>query len=397
MLKKLRIKFVCIMMAIVTVMMCVIMGFVIGFTQRDLERESQDALRKASADPGFLVETREEGSSLPYFIMQTDFRGNLTVRGTINMDQFGTEQLQLFWNIANRSEYGEIEEYDLIFQSSAGFRGKRYVFVDISSQKMAIRSLVRACAAVGVVSLLALWGISMLLARWAVRPVEKAWEQQRQFVADASHELKTPLTVIMTNAELLQNPGYDEQSRLQFSASILTMSQQMRGLVQGLLELARVDNGAAKTNFVQLDFGEVVTDSVLPFEPLYFEKGLFLSTQIEDGIAMKGNESYLRQVIDILLDNAMKYSFPGGTVQVILKRQGSNGVLSVASPGEQISSEDLKNIFKRFYRIDKVRSRDGSYGLGLSIAQSIVSEHRGRIWAESESGINTFFVQLPLV
>lgn len=139
----------------------------------------------------------------------------------------------------------------------------------------------------------------------------------------------------------------------------------------------------------------LVEDDLLLFEPLYFERELVLSASVEENIKIKGSASHLRQVLDILLDNAMKYSAPQGEVRLELKRQGNGCLLSVASPGDAISQQDLKNIFKRFYRLDKARSRDGSYGLGLSIAQGIVLEHGGRIWAESENGINTFCVHLP--
>ena len=115
-----------------------------------------------------------------------------------------------------------------------------------------------------------------------------------------------------------------------------------------------------------------------------------------DGISINGSEQHLYQVMDVLLDNALKYSTPNGMVSVDLISNGRNCVLSVASPGEPISKEDLKNIFKRFYRADKARAMNGSYGLGLSIAESIAEAHKGKIWAESERGYNTFYVQLPL-
>ena len=111
---------------------------------------------------------------------------------------------------------------------------------------------------------------------------------------------------------------------------------------------------------------------------------------------LRGSEQHLYQVMDVLLDNALKYSTPGGTVSVKLTQNGRNCTLSVASPGEPISKEDLKNIFKRFYRADKARAMNGSYGLGLSIAQSIVEAHKGKIWAQSGNGYNTFTVQLPV-
>jgi len=139
-----------------------------------------------------------------------------------------------------------------------------------------------------------------------------------------------------------------------------------------------------------------VEDALLPFEPLFFEKGLELESHLDAGISVNGSESHLRQVVEILLDNAMKYTCPESRVWVYLLRQGKDCLLSVANPGPEISKADLKNIFKRFYRADKARSEGGSYGLGLSIAESIVREHRGKIWAQSVRSINTFFVQLPL-
>ena len=400
MLKKLRIKFVCFTMAIVTVMLCVIFGTVYYFTSKSLEAESIQMMQTIAANPFQLGRPNEvqEEVRLPYFILQTVGQyGELIAMESGYYDLSDEELLKEIWTVSFSSDEqtGILKEYNLRFYRTAASQTQRIIFADISSELATLDHLVKTCISIGTLSLLVFFGISLLLAHLAVKPIERAWTQQRQFVADASHELKTPLTVIMTNAELLQSSGYDEVSRAQFSSSILTMSRQMRGLVESLLELARVDNGTAKMTLTALDFSGLVSDAVLPFEPLYFEKGLGLDSQIEEGIKLKGSESHLRQVMDILLDNAMKYSSPMGTVRIGLKRQGSHCLLSVSNPGEQISQEDLKNIFKRFYRIDKARSMNQSYGLGLSIAEEIVSAHRGRIWAESAAGLNTFYVLLP--
>ena len=169
----------------------------------------------------------------------------------------------------------------------------------------------------------------------------------------------------------------------------------MRSLVENMLEMARVDNGTAKMQVGAVDFSELVCDAVLSFQLLYEEKGMELACAVPEGVALQGSEQHLYQVMDVLLDNALKYSTPEGTVRVELSEGGKHCLLSVASPGEPISGEDLKNIFKRFYRADKARTRNGSYGLGLSIAESIVQAHRGKIWAESANGYNTFLIQLP--
>jgi signal transduction histidine kinase len=135
---------------------------------------------------------------------------------------------------------------------------------------------------------------------------------------------------------------------------------------------------------------------VLPFEPVFFEKDLLLEVQIAEGIAVQGSEAQLERLAAILLDNAQKYSCAGAATTVVLRPQSRNHcLLAVSNQGEAIPPDELKNIFKRFYRVDKARTESNSYGLGLAIAQSIAELHHGKIWAESKHGVNTFFVSLP--
>ncbi len=399
MIRKLRIKFICINMLIVTGMLCVILGMTYHFTAQNLRDESVRMLQRLAASsfrPGIPNERPEE-VRLPYFTVEISRWGALVSASGGYYDLSDEAFLWEVVNAANRSQTdtGVLREYNLRFCRVLTPDGIRYVFADTSSEENTLQNLVRSCAAIGGASFLVFLLISVLLARWAVKPVETAWNRQRQFIADASHELKTPLTVILTNAELLQG-ARDEESRAQFTGNILTMSRQMRGLVESLLELARVDSGAVKAETAAVNLSELVSDAALPFEPLYFEKGLKLEYRLEEGLWTKGSAARLRQVVEILLDNAMKYAAPGAEVAVSLKRRGLRVRLAVANQGEAIPERELKNIFKRFYRADKVRSMNQSYGLGLSIAQSIVREHRGKIWAESAEGVNTFFVELAL-
>ena len=290
---------------------------------------------------------------------------------------------------------GIIEEYNLRFFRKGAAPNQILVYADISSELTTLNNLLRNCIFIGIACFLAFLCISFLLAKWAVQPVEKAWRQQRQFLADASHELKTPLTVIMTNAELLQNTDYDETSHSAFSSNILVMSRQMRDLVEQMLELARTDRVQSDTVFCSFDFSRLVSDATLPFEPVFFEKGLTLHTAVTENIRINGNPSELRQVLDILLDNAQKYSRENGTTRMTLQGRGKGHcLLTVANEGEAIPLSDLNRLFKRFYRADQARSRTGSFGLGLSIAESIVKRHKGKIWAESKNGFNTFYVEL---
>ena len=178
--------------------------------------------------------------------------------------------------------------------------------------------------------------------------MEKAWKQQRQFVADASHELKTPLTVIMTNAELLQSSGCGEEKQRRFFRSHPYHVPADAGADRQMLDLARADSGQAEAAFEQVDLSRIAEDGILLFEPLYFEQGLTLYTEIEEGILIWGLKDRLGQLLDILLDNACKYSSQGGTTWVKLKKQGKKplSVLSVVKPGPADCSRRLKPAFQ---------------------------------------------------
>ena len=401
MLKRLRIKFICINMLIVTAMLCVIFGMVFHFTRQNLEFSSMEITRSIASQwdrPGH-PDQRPKETWPPYFVLEVGQSGEVSVADSGHYDLSDQAFLSAVTQAAvgSREPMGVLREYGLRYQRVMARTAQYIVFVDMSNEQNTLYQLARTCAAIGAVSLLAFFLISLFLARWAVKPVKQAWTQQRQFVADASHELKTPLTVILTNAELLREPGGDEHSRTQLAESTLSMAHQMRGLVESLLELARVDSGTVKATVTQLDLSELVSDAILPFEPLYFEHDLEIQSAIEENIKVNGSETHLRQVAEILLDNAMKYSSSPATVSVQLKRHGRHSLLSVSNPGESIPPAELKNIFKRFYRMDQARSMNHSYGLGLSIAERIVKEHKGKIWAESKDGCNTFYVELPII
>lgn len=400
MLKKLRLKFVCINMLIVTMMLGVIFGLVLHFTGESLEEESLRMMRSVAGVP-FQLGRPEEASQqvrLPYFTVQITPVGEYVTNGSGYFDLSNREFLEQVTQqvLSSEESTGILSGYGLRYLRQSTPSGVNLVFADMSSEKAAMSALVNTCVLIGAVSFLAFLGISILLSGWAVRPVEQAWKEQRQFVSDASHELKTPLTVILTNAELLQDPAYGEAAKRTFAANILAMSGQMRGLVESLLELARVDNGAVKTAFAQVELSQLVCDAELPFEPLYFERELELQSLVEPGIRVWGSDRHLRQVVEILLDNALKYAPAGSRVVLSLVRRGNHCLLTVSNPAGPMTQAELKNIFKRFYRLDAARSMDHSYGLGLPIARTILREHRGKIWAENSDGQIRFRVTLPL-
>lgn len=400
MIKRLRIKFICVIMAIVMVLLGCILNVVIYFTGQRMEMQSITMMRTIAAAPfqkGIPGKPHDDEVRLPFFSVQVSEQGKLLSVSGDYFDLSDKHYLQEIIDAALQSdrETGELKDRDLRYLKSPSRRGITIVFSDTTTERATMNHLLYSSLSIFLVAMVLFFGISVLLSRWVIKPVADAWDQQRQFVADASHELKTPLSVIMTNAELMQAEDIREEDRRTYSGNILNVTYQMRTLVENMLEMARVDNGAVKMHFSRLDFSQLVTDAALSFQLLYEEKGLQLQCAVADGISVNGSEQHLYQVMDILLDNGLKYAAPDSTVRVNLMSAGHGCLLSVASSGDPISKEDLKNIFKRFYRADKARSRNGSYGLGLSIAEAIVHAHKGKIWAQSEAGVNTFFVQLP--
>ena len=396
MLKKLRLKIILAIVLVAAVMLGAILGLFYTLTKQNLRTQSISMMQAIAADPFAPVQPEREPQQvrLPYFVLQTDAFGNLVAIGSSDYDLTDRTFLRMVAAAAqaSRDAIGEIPEYSLRYCRVTG----SVIFADISSEQQTLRTLVKNGVLLGALGLLAFFGLAVLLARSAVRPVEEAWRQQKQFVADASHELKTPLTVILTNTELLQSPDYDEAQKQQFTDGIRTMAQQMRALVERLLELARAENARPQAAFAPVCLSEVAETSALLFEAALYERGLTLETQVEPELTVSGDERQLGQLVEILLDNARKYA-SGGTVRLQLQRSGRHSChLSLENEGPALSPQQLQEIFKRFTRADPARTRSGSFGLGLAIAQAIVQAHHGKIWAESRDGRNTFHVELPL-
>lgn len=257
-----------------------------------------------------------------------------------------------------------------------------------------MQGLVRSSIILFVFGMMAFFLISLFLSKWALNPLEKSWIQQKQFVADASHELKTPLTVILANNKILSNNSdktIAEQKK--WIESTLAEGQRMKKLIDDLLFLAKSDANTSKTVFTSVNLSDTLMSSLLPFESVAYEKGIELQSDIKDNIHVDGNEGQLKQLFAILIDNACKYTDENGLINVTLKVISSKvALVCVQNNGESISKEDLAHIFDRFYRADKARlHKEGGYGLGLSIAKSIANEHNAKIWAESSSIDGTKF------
>lgn len=275
---------------------------------------------------------------------------------------------------------------------------KLIVFLDRSTELATLSQLIVVLVAIGGVSIVILTIISYYLANWAIKPIALAWEKQQQFVADASHELKTPLTVIQTTTDiLLSNKDHTIRSEQKWMDYIQSETERMSKLVSDLLYLTKVDNNESLIKSSSFNLSESITNVILPFESLIFESGKELQMNIEPNLMYTGEEARLQQVVVILLDNALKHAPIQTKIEINLHRIGAIYQLEISNEGEGISREHLHKIFERFYRVDSSRAREtGGYGLGLAIAKSIIDQHQGKISVTSTvNGLTTFRVTLP--
>ena len=250
--------------------------------------------------------------------------------------------------------------------------------------------LFKEMLAIGAAAMAVLFVISVFLARRIVRPLEENDRKQKRFVSDAGHELKTPIAVISANSELLgRQIGANE-----WLANIDYENERMSQLVQQLLFLSRAENGEMPKETV--DFSKLVGGETLPFESYAFEKGKRIDAEIEQGVAVEGNPNQLRQLVSILLDNALSHG-TGDGIGLTLRSQRHTAALTVSNDADELNAETLSHLFDRFYRADEARTEtDGHYGLGLSIAQAVVQAHGGEIRAEYKKPRAVFTVTLPI-
>lgn len=237
----------------------------------------------------------------------------------------------------------------------------------------------------------------MLLTKWVSKPIETAWEQQNDFVSDATHELKTPLTVIATNTEaVMSNPEATIGSQERWLDSIQGETTRMAGLVSDLLFLAKIDANEIHPDPEELEISDLLEEMCMERESQIFEAGRMFDYELTPGIRYRGDAGLIRRMMNVLLENAEKYTPEGGSIRMVVNRDRKLRLRIVLSnSGETIPPEAMQKIFERFYRVDPARSRDtGGYGLGLCVAKSIAELHGGSITASSENGINVFTVIL---
>lgn len=399
---KLKRNFILIVMSMMTILL--LSAFVlINYTNHQYYKANIDnRLSEIANRDGMLPSFDDNEKPQMGQVPNTDFRmdsyvavkittsGNMSgiVSGSIvNLDMAAIKDMVSIAVNRGRSS-GEIQDWQYIIRTKS--YGSLAVFIDVSAQNQLEKNLLLMSG--GILSLvwLIMLGLAFFLSRWVSRPVEKAFAAQTRFVADASHELKTPISVINANLAVLESSGKKHNKWLGY---IQTETARMNGLVNSLLTLATMDDPSFTRNDTQVQLDDLIQSCVLPFESLMFESGIQLEMNCEKSLSINGDRDKLAQMVRLLVENAVKHTKDGGKIVIELKRKGNKKIFSIYNEGDAISQADGARIFERFYRTDFARDRDsGGYGLGLSIAKAIVTLHKGKIYIDTAAKDGAKFV-----
>lgn len=292
-----------------------------------------------------------------------------------------------------RRDAGFVGEFRYVRSAEADGH-TRITFLDCGRKLGAFRTFLYSSMSMALIGYFMVFGVICFLAGRIVKPIAESYEKQKRFVTDAGHEMKTPLTIIGANAELLEMELGENESL----ADIRQQTKRLTVLTNDLVSLARMEEAETQLPKVPFPVSEVVSEAAEPYGNLFAQKQKALACRVQRMLTLTGNEQAIRQLVGILLDNALKYAAEPGQTVLTLEKQGGNLVLTVENPvSRAMTKEELGRIFDRFYRPDSARnSALGGHGIGLSMAKAIVTAHAGRISARCCDGLFCITAVLPL-
>ena len=411
MIEQLQKKLTLLLSSVSIFLLLFLLGFLFFFNRNSLYRTMRNALSSAVTKPMdrstsdsypiYQIFMKENGEIFEHsgedFFLESDTEEK-AVQDALSRIKEGKESFY------GSMQGGKLQYYCKKDAPPDGKTAYRIALTDFSKESGNIRQL----SIVLFILFFALSFVIIVLSRFFVRktvaPVKDAMLSQRQFISDASHELKTPLTVIINNVGNLQKKienvpalqGEDAENIRENIRGIEDMSDRMKHLTESLLDLSRLESWQdRKSQLENVALSTLIEHECMYFEPLFFEKGKSLDYTVEKGLHTLGDENKLKELLSILLENALKYSLPSTSTAVSLKKKRNILLRSVSNAVEkELSKEEKENLFKRFFRRDEAHSGGDGYGLGLSIAKEIVLMHKGTIKVESEKGRICFHVAL---
>lgn len=328
-----------------------------------------------------------------YILVRYKSDGTLDSIDNTLSDSYTNEEITSYCEdiLQKKENHGSIGQLRYMIRQSK--IGTDIFFIDHTAENKSGQRLLIISIILGAVGLVIFAILSYAISGLMVRPVEETFEKQKQFISDASHELKTPITVILSNSELLE----EQIGSSQWLTYIKNECDRMRNLVESLLTLTKLEQ-VPYTDVIKNDFSlsNAMLERILPIESVAFEKDIHMNYDIEPDVNFFGVKEQIQQVLTILMDNALNHTNAQGSINITLQKAAHYIRFQVTNTGEPISKEDQEKLFERFYRVDKARNRaQGHYGLGLSIAKTIVENHHGKISVHCEDGYTTFTVSLP--
>lgn len=396
--KKLRIKIIVVLMSALAILLISILTAIYIVSFQKSTQSTELVLRKLCWENGFDLlknyrinsKNNKYNPSIYYLVQigedQTIIEMSNDKNSGYSNKELGKIAISISQTANSRGSIGVLSYY-----KSVRRKGIFVAFVNNSIQKSYYHTLFYTMLTFGLIGLMILLILSIWLSRWLIAPVEKAFQKQQQFLSDASHELKTPITIISSNADALER----EIGESKWIEYIKNETKRLTGLVTDLLQLTTSNFNEGNTTFTRFNLSEIVMSIVLPFEGLAYEKQISFNEHIVNNIYFMGDSGKLGQLTGILIDNALNYSDKGGEIYIILKKYRERIILMVTNTGQEIPLADRELVFERFYRIDEARSREtGNYGLGLAIAKSIVISHNGKISVHCKNNTTTFKVVL---
>ena len=371
---------------------------VIGYNLSIYTKEYNDVRRNLS-----FIEERDEFNHVP----EDRDLGNMMIMDyevyTVILDEDEIERIVVHSN--NQSNFNIEKVTNKIIKKGEGLNiGNLYlnkysynysddVIVVINTQNINDRlivTLVKSLVLLFIFEII-IYYISKVMTKNITKPAEDAFKKQKDFIADASHELKTPLAVIMASSDELKN----DKKNKKYVDNIKYESERMNNLIKSLLDLSKLENGISIDNYKEENISKIIEKVSLTFEAVAFEQNIEIETNIEKNITFKCSKDEIERLISILLDNAIKHSYKDSTIIVNLSKDKNNINIEITNSGDPIKAGDEEKIFERFYRADKSRNREANrYGLGLAIAKNIVTNHNGTIKAYSKDKKTTFKINL---
>lgn len=409
MLQKLRREFVVITMALVGLVLVVALGSTLVSSYMNQSRMVYSALnhgltRDLNFTPRFGEPDDDDSHGPNWLTLSADVStdGTIIAKSSFYIDPNVLTKI-IAKAITSDEDSGHDSTLHLSWMRMENETGWRISIVDTQSVDAALARQTLADVVIVIVAMIALFVIVWILSAWIMKPIQKSWDSQRRFVSDASHELKTPLAVILANTQiLLDDPQMPSETRT-WVESTNDEASHMKALVEDLLTLARTDeaqaDGGAKRILAlsDMDLSELVDECAMEFDGVAYERGCSIESDIEPNIHLQADRTQIERAVRTLIDNATKYATKGTAVRVSLKKADKHSVLTVNNASSPMNPEDLEHIFDRFYRSDKARSREetGGFGLGLAICKGIIDAHGGTIAVTSTAqGGTTFTVTL---